>query len=350
MFTLPETSGTVSVDKLLRAVKALLEAGERGLTKRQLAESMGIVPRRAQDAVTILNGQDAVIDSVQTPGRRTLRYVLRNTPDWMVHVSRNFQYSTGLAAILMRKVCGPDMALPLDNLRDEAYETMTSRERQEFDRLMARTQLVESLPFGWQLQSPLDPPERLLQAVLDLFSRDHLPQVRIQYQDPFTGEGSDLLISPWWLVTDIRARETFLLGEDKGRNVPMLLALSHVRSLEIREDLARDFAPPPAQPELLIPQAIQGSLSLHGLVPRGWVQVRLGVRGHEARSLVMEKFGHQAGINPDHDVIEFLVPDLEETLSWAIGIGCPEITLLHPPELRELFDIHLLRLRAMLDR
>ena len=350
MFTLPETGGTVSVDKLLRAVKALLEAGERGLTKSQLADCMGASARRAQDAVTILNGQDAVIDSVQTPGRRTLRYILRTTPDWMVHVSRNLQYSAGVAAILMRKVCGPDMALPLDNLRDEAYETMTTRERQEYDRLMARTQLVESLAFGWQLPPPQNPPDRLLQAVLDLFSRDHMPQVRIKYQDPFTGEVSNLLISPWWLVTDIRARETFLLGEDKGRNVPMLLALSHIRNLEPREDLTRDFAPPPTELERLIPQAIQGSLSLHGLVPRGWIQVRLGVRGHEARSLVMGKFGYQAGITADHDFIEFLVPDLEETLSWAIRTGCPEITLLHPPELRELFDTHLRRLWAMLGR
>ena len=348
MISLPETGGTISIDKLVRAVKALLEAGETGLTKNQLADSMGASARRAQDAITILNGQDAVIDSVQTPGSRNLRYVLRNTPEWMIHVTRNLQYSAGLAAILMRKVCGPGMALPLDNMRDEAYETMTVRERQEYDRLMARTQLMDGISFGWDLPPSQEAPEQLFHAVLDLFSSNHMPQVRIQYQDPFTGEGSDLLISPWWLVTDIRARETFILGEERGRGVPMLLALSHIRNLELRGDLNRDFAPPPADMEALIPRAIQGSLSLHGLIPQGWIRVRLGVQSEEAHRLVTRNFRQQPGFNTHHDVIEFSVPDLEETVSWAIRTGCPEIKLLNPPELLEQFDTQLRRLRAML--
>ena len=349
MISLPETGGTISIDKLVRAVKALLEAGESGLTKNKLAESMGASARRAQDAITILNGQDAVIDSVQTPGSRNLRYVLRNTPEWMIHVTRNLQYSAGLAAILMRKVCGPGMALPLDNMRDEAYETMTVRERQEYDRLMARTQLMDGISFGWDLLASQEPPEQIFHAVLDLFSANHMPQVRIQYQDPFTGEGSDLLISPWWLVTDIRARETFLLGEEKGRGVPMLLALSHIHNLELRGDLTRDFAPPPTDMEVLIPRAIQGSLTLHGLIPQGWIRVRLGVHSEEAHRLVSRKFRQQPEFNQHHDIIEFSVPDLEETVNWAIRTGCPEVKLLNPPELLERFDTQLRRLQAMLD-
>lgn len=350
MIELPGGEGPVSIEKLVEATKALLEAGETGLTKEQLANRIELSDRRTQDAITILNNQDAVIDSVKTPGARTIRYVMRTPPEWMIHVTSDLQFSAGVAAKLMRKLCGPEMAIPLEYLRDEAYGTMTTQARQEYDRLMARTQIVEGIPFGRTFMAPPgEPSKSILQGVIKLFSKELPAQVHIDYQDPFTGEVRVLLVSPGCLVLDYHAKVLFLLGLDRAREVPMLIALSNIKGLHPAQGLAANFIQHQADMEEIIREAIQGSLSLVDDVPHGWAVVQIRVRDEDARDHLLFGFSNPPGLRVQNDIIEFAVRDLEDVIQWAAREGGLGIKLLGPQELLDRFAGHLRRLRAMLD-
>ena len=348
MISLPVTGGSVSIDKLQKATKALLQAGEKGLTKKDLAKAMEASEKRAQEAISLLMGQDAVIDRVTHPGERTIRFILRNPPDWMIHVTRDLQFSAGLAASLMRTLCGAALAAPLETLHNDALGTMTPRERKDYDFLMARTELMDGINFGKAMPPPEEPLRFIQQAILDLFSQDYLHLVQIQYLDPFTGDSSDLLISPWKLLLDHRAKAMFLLGLDTNREVPILLALSCIKDLKVSKDMAGAFPQPPGEMEEVLDAAIHGTLSLNGLVPNDENLVRLGWCSNEAQHLLTNAFRNRPGFRQRGGSIEFAALDLEEIVRWAITNGTSEIQLLHPPELVDRFGAHLHRLRAML--
>jgi len=223
----PQSERLVALEKLQLCVQALREAGDKGLTKQQLAEALGYTSTRQADrAIDLLEKEGARLERTRVAGFQ--RITLLKGPRWDESLTPEARMALRVALATLDQGGSSVWADHLQTFKTLAENRLTSRDRAVFDALRTKV-LVHGSVQGGPDGEPVSP------AMVDLLTILAEPvlakSVVVTYHSASTGREKDYPVVPYLLTHDVFSGGAFLLVWDLGRKQPIQLRLSRIRAV-----------------------------------------------------------------------------------------------------------------------
>jgi predicted DNA-binding transcriptional regulator YafY len=321
-----DTGKLVDGERLRTAVRAFREAGEKGLTRIQLAEAMGNVILRTGDrARDLLRAEGARIDSKTDPRTREKIFIMTKGPKWDESISRETRLALRVAAMTLGHGGNAILERQLETLEQITDKSLTDKDRRIFERLGKNVHVM-----GGVAETPGDSQVAALETVFNAFSADIPRQLELDYRKAGATASRKIIFSPYCLTQDLFGGGTFVLGEDAEKHKVMQLRLSRIESAKVL-----------GRPVIFLKEAELKRAAEHQI--GGWVssdepfEVSLRIEGanwiqamEEARpdfpGFRMERRGTSALVN-------FMANAPEGLIRWILQLG-PWAEVLGPEFLR----------------
>lgn len=205
-----ETDRLVDGERLRRAVLAFREAGDRGLTRLQLAEAMGQVGLRTADrARKLLEDQGAKLDQITNPRTRERAFIMRNGPKWDESISQATRLALRVAAMTLGQGGNAILEQQLAVLEEITDKNLTNKDRKTFERLRSNIRVA-----GGVSESLAGNQVAILEVVLKAFSAEIPRQLELDYRKPGASVSRKMTFSPYCFTQDLISGGTYLLGLD----------------------------------------------------------------------------------------------------------------------------------------
>jgi predicted DNA-binding transcriptional regulator YafY len=323
-----QTKGLVDEGRLKEALEAFLEAGEKGLSRQDLAGKLRVSLRTADRARELLAEQGARFESRSGGQRAQRRYVLTKGPAWDTRISKEARLALRVAAQALSHGGGHIFAEQLASLETLADKAMTSRDRGLFQNLRNNVRVM-----GGVADDPTEEQTRILESILMAFSHRVVRELELEYRRPGRTASAAYRLAPYCLTQDLLSGGTYLLGWDVEHRRVIQLRVSRITEARVtsRPGVILDPAP--------LERAARFQMG-------GWVStqapfdVRIRVRG----SNWMQSLEEAQPDFPDFQIeqekggrsilVRFKANHLEGPTRWTLQMG-GWAEVLDPPELRE---------------
>lgn len=224
-----DTGKLVDGERLRMAVRAFREAGDKGLTRVQLAEAMGHVILRTGDrARELLRAEGARFDIRTDPRTREKIFILAKGPKWDESISRETRLALRVAAMTLGHGGNAILERQLETLEQITDKSLTDKDRKIFERLRKNIHVV-----GGVAETPGDRQVAALETVFNAFSADIPRQMELEYRKAGATTSRKIIFSPYCLTQDLISGGTFVLGEDAEKHKVMQLRLSRIESVKV---------------------------------------------------------------------------------------------------------------------
>lgn len=221
----PQTGHLVAIEKLQLCVQALREAGEKGITRQDLAEAMGVGSTRQVDrALELLDTQGARLER-QRGGRGFMKLVLRKGPSWDETLTPEARMALRVALATLDQGGSSVWADHLQTFKTLADHRLSTRDRTVFDALKSKVLVHGSVQGGE------GPPASLVEILSILAEPVLAKSVVITYRSASKGTTKDYVVVPYILTHDVFSGGAFLLVWDLGRKLPIHLRLSRIQKV-----------------------------------------------------------------------------------------------------------------------
>lgn len=322
-----DTQGLVEERRLRDAAECFREAGERGLSRKKLADALGASVRTADRARALLAGQGAQFEEIATSGRSEKRFRMTRGPSWDTRISKEARLALRVAAQALSHGGGHIFADQLTSLESLAEQAMTTRDRMLFENLRRNVRVI-----GGVGDDPTEDQARVLEAILMAFSYPIPRELDLVYRRPGRSSPWSLRLAPYCLTQDMFSGGTFLLGWQVDQR--KLLQLRTSRILEAKVSSKPGIIPNPD----LLERAAQFQVG-------GWVsteppfEVRVRIRGAnwvQSMEEAQPDFpGFRIILEPGGSaVVSFQANQILGPKRWVLQMGA-DAEVLAPPELAQ---------------
>ncbi|HQL48213.1 MAG TPA: WYL domain-containing protein [Holophaga sp.] len=219
------TEGLVDAERLRETLHHLREAGEKGITKAQLARKLGGVATRTVDrALGLLEAQGARILRSRAGRPPVLVFQLAKGPAWDEHVTPEARLALRLAALTLGQSGTLLWQEKLEALERLASAHMSTRDRALFDTLQQAVRVQGGV------EDPIEGPE-VLEPILRALEADKA--LELDYQAPGRSAGKVRTVAPHALTHDLYSGGAFLLVWDFARRKPLHLRLARIGKAKV---------------------------------------------------------------------------------------------------------------------
>ena len=224
-----ETDKLVSAERLKAAVRAFHEAGEKGLTRHQLIEALGVLGVRAEHrARQALMAAGAAFEERRDPRTREKIFVMTKGPKWDEAISKETRLALRLAAMTLGHGGNSLLERQLETLETITDKNLTARDRRIFENL--RKNLRVSGGFSDQHESSqLSVLETILRALFAEIPR----QLEITYRAADAPKSKTYLFAPYCLSQDLVSGGTYLLGLKVNEKQVRSLKLCRIEQIKV---------------------------------------------------------------------------------------------------------------------
>lgn len=205
-----ETDRLVDGERLRKAVQAFREAGDRGLTRIQLAEAMGQVGLRTADrARKLLEDQGAKLEPSTNPRTRERAFIMRTGPKWDESISQATRLALRVAAMTLGQGGNAILEQQLAILEEITDKNLTNKDRKTFERLRSNIRVV-----GGVSETFASSQVAIMEVVFKAFSAEIPRQLELDYRKPGASVSRKMTFSPYCFTQDLISGGTYLLGLD----------------------------------------------------------------------------------------------------------------------------------------
>ena len=322
-----DTGKQVTLERQKKAIHAFRDAGDRGLTRKQIAKAIGLELRAEHRVRKALLASGASFDERFDPVSRGKVFIMRRGPRWDESVSKVTRLALRVAALALGHGGNATLAKQLETLEAITDKNLTDKDRKIFERLRKNISVT-----GGVAELPPDGRLEILETVFQSFSAEFPRQLELEYRKAGGTAYRTIVFSPYCLTQDLISGGTYVLGQEAGKARVMQLRISRIRSAKVL-----------GRPAIFLKSADLERAAEHQI--GGWVnpsepfEVTLRIQGtHWIESLEeahpdfpdfsMDKRG-------DHAFVRFRANAPEGLIRWILQIG-PGAEVLGPDKLRLL--------------
>lgn len=213
-----ETLGLVDEGTLRLAADAFRQAGEQGLSRRELAEAIGRSLRQADRARQLLGDQGAAFSKRIKGQRGEVRFAMTQPAEWDDRLSPEAGIALQLAGEAVSRGGGHLFREQLALFERIAEQHLTHRDRTVFHNLRKNVRVL-----GGFMDDPTEDQGQILRSILDAFSGPVPRELKLDYRRPMKERLWTLQFAPYCLTQDMFSGGTYLLGWDVvGRKIVQL--------------------------------------------------------------------------------------------------------------------------------
>lgn len=220
----PDTQSQVNADRLRSAVKLLREAGEKGITRQDLAKGLKASTRLVDRTIFLLVSDGAEIQKQRhtRDGASFVHLSLKKGPKWDEAVSPRALTALKIAMLALEQVGTEIWADHLDAFERLASPQLTSRDRIIFNSLATRVRMN-----GTVTDPQIMDPDVLAAVLMALGSPNGPLQLELTYTPPGRASWSRA-VCPYCLTHDAFSGGAFLLVWDSEKRRAVHLRLNRI--------------------------------------------------------------------------------------------------------------------------
>jgi len=217
------THGIIAIDKLKEAVRRFHKAGDKGLTRDQLARAVDLSLRGVDRILAQLRKDGAVIEAATPPGQRSQVYRMTRAPRWDRRISGDTRLALRLAGLALSASGTRQWDGILEVLNSLADEKMTDADRLVFQR-MERAVRIQG-----DVEDPIEG-EKVLEPLLRALEARSL--VTLDYRAAGWENSIQLQVVPYTLVHDLFAGSAFLVAWNREKGQVIHLRLNRIDAVK----------------------------------------------------------------------------------------------------------------------
>ena len=315
------TEGIIAIDKLKDAVVRFHKVGEKGLSRAQIAETVGLSLRGVDRILAQLRKDGADIEASTPPGQRSPIYRMLRPPKWDRRISGDTRLALRLAGLALSASGTRQWDGILGVLNRLADEKMSEADRLVFQRM------EKSVRMQGEVEDPIEG-EKILEPLLRALDSRML--VRLDYRAAGWDTTTSIQVIPYTLVHDLFAGSAFLVAWNREKDQVIHLRLNRIESIA---SAGRGSLGPRAL--ALLEEAATYQVG-------GWTgsdgpfEVVVRIRGRYWMQALKDAPPPLPGYtfeDGEHLIIRFKATHSAGVLRWVLQFG-PDAEVVSPPELR----------------
>jgi hypothetical protein len=226
-----KTDKLVDAERLKAAVRAFHEAGEKGLTRVQLAEALGDMgPRAEHRARQALKASRAEFKERTDSLTREKIFVMIKGPDWDETISQETRLALRLAAMTLGQGGNALLERQLETLERITDKSRTENDRKVFERLRKNLKVT-----GGVAENPGSGQLSALEVLFKALSFEIPRQLEITYRKAMAPESSTFSFAPYCISQDLISGGTYVMGIDVAKREVRQLRLSRIEKAIVLE-------------------------------------------------------------------------------------------------------------------